>query len=107
MGFWNSLKNGFTKVVGTIGKGLRNVGSFGQGVANTIMTYAKPVGDAVGGLVGTFSPALGAGIKAVGNTLNEFAPKASQLSAQVKGVGTIANKIVGGSGNNGGGGSGG
>lgn len=95
MGFWNSLKQGASKVVGFLGNAARKVGDFGQQVAGTIGTYAKPIGDAVGGLVGQFSPIAGDVIKGIGNTLNEFAPKAQQLAGQVKGVGTIVNKIAG------------
>ena len=101
MGFWNSLKNGVSRAVGFVGNALRKVGDVGQSIAGTIGTYAKPIGDAVGGLVGQFSPVAGDMIKGAGNFLNQFAPKAQQVASQVKGVGTLTNKLVGGGGGGG------
>ena len=94
MGFFNSLKAGIGKTIGTFGNVVRKVADFGGGVARKVGQFAGPVSNAAAGIADMLGQGgVADGIRGVGSALQYFSPEAEKILSKASGVGRIAQGI--------------
>jgi len=94
MGFFNTLKSGVGKAVGTFGNVVRKVADFGGGVARKVGQFSIPVSNAAAGIADILGQsAVADGIRSVGSALHGFSPEAEKILSKASGIGRVAQGI--------------
>jgi len=95
MGFFNTLKSGVGKAVGTFGNVVRKVADFGGGVARKVGQFAGPVSNAAASIADLLGQGgVADGIRGVGSALQQFSPEVEKILSKASGVGRIAQGLA-------------
>ena len=95
MGFFNSLKAGIGKTIGTFGNVVRKVADFGGGVARKVGQFAGPVSNAAAEIADRLGQGgVADGIRSVGSALQQFSPEAEKILSKASGADLIAQGLA-------------